>query len=70
MEEANRQHQMEIQSRGRLDTIDTIIPLKKKQEKVEERGRQVAAQSNTVEATNTESTSRDPHEHGFGVTGS
>ncbi len=31
MEEANRQHQMEIQglTRGRLDTTDTIIPLKK-----------------------------------------
>jgi hypothetical protein len=29
LEEAKRQHQMEIQSRGRLNTIDTIIPLKK-----------------------------------------
>jgi hypothetical protein len=38
---------MEIQSRGWLDTIDTFIPLKK-QENREERGRQVAAQSNTV----------------------
>jgi hypothetical protein len=29
LEEANRQHQMEIQSRGLLNTIETIIPLKK-----------------------------------------
>ncbi len=37
LEEANRQHQMEIQSRGRLDTIDTIIPLKKSK-RTEKRG--------------------------------
>ncbi len=37
MEEANRQHQMEIQgrTRGRLDIIDTIISLKKA---IEQRG--------------------------------
>jgi hypothetical protein len=57
MEEANRQYQMEIQSRGLLDTIDTIIPLKK----IKRTGRGVdrlAAQSNAVVAVNTESTSR------------
>ncbi len=58
MEEANGQHQMEIQSQGRLDTIDTVIPLKESK-RMERRGvDRLEAQSNAVVAVNTESTSR------------